>query len=112
METIDGKWIKARLTGRHGEKAELARHMQIETDRLSKILAGKRAVRPEEVPRLLSYFNERIVPADHPDVDKADLLARLDRLNTAGRRMMLRQLEVALSTPEFVRPNQEPPTDD
>lgn len=58
METIDGEWIRARLTGRHGEKAELADFMRVKRDIISKILGGKRRVQPEEIPRVLAFFNE------------------------------------------------------
>ena len=57
MDVIDGQWIAARLTGRRGEKAEIARAMGISSDKLSKILSGERGIASNELPGLLSYFN-------------------------------------------------------
>lgn len=56
MDVIDGKWIAKRLTGRRGEKAELARHMGVGPDVITKILSGDRKVQPEETPRVWSFF--------------------------------------------------------
>ena len=56
MEIIDGKWIKDRLTGQRGEKAELARHMGVGSDIITKILSGDRRVQPEEIPKVASFF--------------------------------------------------------
>lgn len=57
MDVIDGKWIAERLTGRRGEKAELARHMGVGPDVITKILSGDRKVQPEEAPRAVSFFD-------------------------------------------------------
>ena len=56
MDVIDGKWIKAHLTGRHGEQAELAAHVRISQDKLAKILSGQRRVQATEIPLILSFF--------------------------------------------------------
>lgn len=57
MDVIDGKWIAERLTGRRGEKAELARHMGVGPDIITKILSGDRRVQPEEAPKAVSFFS-------------------------------------------------------
>lgn len=56
---IDGKWIKARLTGRRGEITELANALGISSDKLAKSISGKRNVQPEEVPKLTAFFKDR-----------------------------------------------------
>lgn len=56
MDVIDGTWIKARLTGARGEKSLLATAMRITPDKLAKVLTGQRAVQPQEVPAVLTFF--------------------------------------------------------
>lgn len=56
MDVVDGKWIEARLTGKHGELKKLADAIGIEPAKVTKILKGKRNVQPDELPRLLAYF--------------------------------------------------------
>lgn len=56
MDAIDGIWIKARLTGVHGEQAALAREMGIDGDKMSKILRGLRQVKASEVPGVMRFF--------------------------------------------------------
>lgn len=58
MDVIDGRWIAARLTGRRGEKKQLAEAMGIDLPKLSKVLSGERGVQPHELPRLLAWFGE------------------------------------------------------
>lgn len=55
-EVIDGNWIARRLTGARGEKAQIARAMGIDPQKLSKTLMGKRQVQPAEIPGLLAHF--------------------------------------------------------
>lgn len=57
MDVIDGKWIKARLSGKRGAQARLAEHMGISPDQMTKILRGIRRVQPEEIPRVISFFD-------------------------------------------------------
>ncbi|MBM2293809.1 helix-turn-helix transcriptional regulator [Sulfitobacter pseudonitzschiae] len=57
MDVINATWIKARLTGERGEQARLAEAMGIDNDKMSRILKGKRRVQPEEIPKVLKYFN-------------------------------------------------------
>lgn len=79
MDVINAAWINARLTGRHGEKAELAAHVGIDSEKLSKILRGSRKVQIEEAPRFVSYFE-----------GEAESSERRQRLND-----LLRQLSEA-----------------
>jgi hypothetical protein len=57
MDVIDGKWIEARLSGKRGEQARLAEHMGISPHQMTKILRGIRRVQPEEIPRVISFFD-------------------------------------------------------
>jgi len=59
MDVIDGKWISERLTGRRGEKSELAAYIGVGNDVLTKILKGIRNVQPTEAPLVVKYFEER-----------------------------------------------------
>ncbi|MEL7282133.1 MAG: helix-turn-helix transcriptional regulator [Pseudomonadota bacterium] len=56
MDVIDRQWLLARLTGRRGEQTELAQAMGIDTDKMSKVIAGKRRIQPEEIPRVMAFF--------------------------------------------------------
>ncbi|SMP36551.1 hypothetical protein [Shimia sagamensis] len=47
-----------RLTGEHGEQTRLAEAMGIDSDKLSKILKGKRRVQAKEVPGALAFFQK------------------------------------------------------
>ena len=96
---IDGEWIKARLSPKRGEQKKLADFLGIEPDKLTKTLKGIRDVQPEEVPLLLEYFKERIVP----EGDGEDINQQLGRLNKAGQAVLQRQLEILLERPEFVQ---------
>lgn len=67
MEAIDGRWIVRHLTGRRGEKAQLARAIGTTPDNVSKIIAGVRAVQPDEVPKVLKFFGYEVRPSSHHD---------------------------------------------
>ena len=58
METVDTKWLLARMSGKRGEKARLAEALGIKPDQGAKILNGVRRVQPDEIPRLMAFFNE------------------------------------------------------
>lgn len=73
MEVIDGNWIKDRLTGVRGEKARLSEAMGITPQKLSHILAGGRDVQPEEVPKVLAFFNMEITHRDEELTVQRDL---------------------------------------
>ncbi|MBZ4023271.1 hypothetical protein CKO11_12460 [Rhodobacter sp. TJ_12] len=59
MEVIDGNWIKQRLTGRRGEKTELAQALGISLEKVTKTLSGSRRVQPEEIPKVIDFFRSR-----------------------------------------------------
>lgn len=58
MDVIDAKWIRERLLGTRGEQSRLAEAMGIDNDKMSKVLKGKRRVQPEEIPKVLEFFDE------------------------------------------------------
>jgi hypothetical protein len=63
MDVIDKNWIAARLTGKRGEVADLARAMGVSLDKASKTIKGERKVQASEIPGLLSFFGVK-APAD------------------------------------------------
>lgn len=69
MFVVDAEWIKKRLGDDRGRKAELARAMGIEADKLSKILGGTRNIKAEEVPKILKFFGAIQEPLD-PQVQR------------------------------------------
>ena len=62
-DVVDKDWIAARLTGRRGEVADLARAMGVSLDKASKTIKGERKVQASEIPSLLSFFGMN-APAD------------------------------------------------
>ena len=92
METIDLRWIAARLTGARGEKARLAEALGVSPDQVAKMLAGVRRVQTGEIPKLLAFFCEDrllVTPAERRLVENY-------RLAPEGRR---EAVEVLLSVP-------------
>lgn len=67
MEVIDRDWIEKRLTGRRGERAALARFLNVKPDIVTKILSGERRVQPEEMPRVLEFFEGQIDAREVPN---------------------------------------------
>ncbi|OWU80447.1 hypothetical protein ATO1_08865 [Phaeobacter sp. 22II1-1F12B] len=109
MEVIDGKWIRARLSGKRGEQTRLAKFLNISTDKLAKTLSGNRNVQPSEVPLLLEFFKENIpVESD----DQTEIYQQIGRLNTTGQRILRKQLDALLESPEFLRQSENTETDD
>lgn len=84
MDVVDAEWIKAKLSGRHGEQARLAERMGIDQDKLSKILKGVRRVQAAEVPRVVAFFEDQSEEPENkvPKLEIADLAseAREDAL--------------------------------
>lgn len=81
MEKIDAAWIKARLTGEHGEKKRLADAMGIAEAKVSKILSGNRLVKAAEVPAVQAFF-----AAPKPQSARSlAILARIERLSDEGQ---------------------------
>lgn len=87
MDVIDGKWILARLTGARGEKSALAEAMGIPTHMLSKVLKGERRVQPEEIPKVIAYFDAGS-QQDRDDLTRA-ILDRIEQLDAQERRFLL-----------------------
>lgn len=59
MEVIDSNWLRARLSGDHGEQRQLADAVGLSPDKITKILTGKRTIRPHEIPRFVAYFTPK-----------------------------------------------------
>lgn len=64
MDVIDAKWIENHLTGRYGEKADLARAAGLTPKQLSYILAGSRAVSQEEAVKIREFFGRIERPSE------------------------------------------------
>lgn len=88
MEVIDRNWIARRLTGRRGERAELARFMNVKPDIVTKILSGDRRVQPEEIPRVVAFFEDAAAAQEVPNGTDApagsDLVPVYDVTASAG----------------------------
>lgn len=63
MRQLDRDWLREKLSEKRGLRAELARHLGIENDKVSKILAGTRQVQASELPKILSFFGEQLTEA-------------------------------------------------
>ncbi|RMC37517.1 XRE family transcriptional regulator [Paracoccus alkanivorans] len=107
MENIDRHWIKVRLArmGR-GAQARLADHLGIDPNKMSKIMSGTREIQQDEIPKVLSFFNARIVTHDNLDQDLETLLRGASKLNSDGKRLLQRQLNELLETPSLVQPSE------
>lgn len=112
MDIIDANWIKSRLSGRHGEQAQLARAMGIDNDKLSKTLRGLRRVQPEEIPAVLAFFGERpeFIPSrvepSEPIPANADLVPVYDISASAGHGAVVDYEGIAYSLafpPDYIR---------
>lgn len=66
---IGGEWIRARLTGKHGEKVKLAVAIGIDTQKLSKVLAGERRLTVVEAERAKAYFGDAPSPEEQALID-------------------------------------------
>lgn len=70
MDSVDADWIKARLTGRHGEKSEIARAIGVSSKQMSEILAGVRRIQHSEALRLMEHFGEAPAPPAHAGLEE------------------------------------------
>lgn len=95
MEIIDADWVRRRLTGRRGEKAELARAMGVKPDVVAKILKGERRVQPNEMPAVLRFFNPE-ASLGHDEITQR-LLAQIPKLTAQERGLVLAAVEGMLS---------------
>lgn len=107
METIDRHWIKARLASMpRGTQTRLAEHLGIASNMMSKIMSGERRLQQDEIPKLLSFFNARIVTDDAYQRDREALLRGVGRLNKDGLRLLQKQVNEMLETPALLRPDE------
>jgi len=112
MDTIDRDWIKERLDKMpRGSQARLARHMGIQTNTLSKIMSGKRTLQQDEIPKVLTFFNARIVTEEEVGKDLQTVISKASRLNSDGLRLLQNQLNEMLRTPSLVLPAESSPLD-
>ncbi|WP_333830983.1 S24 family peptidase [Pararhodobacter sp.] len=88
MDVIDRNWIAKRLTGKRGERAELARFMNVKPDIVTKILSGDRRVQPEEIPQVVAFFENAVAARELPNGSEApagsDLVPVYDVAASAG----------------------------
>lgn len=88
MDVIDRQWIEKRLTGRRGERAELARFIGVKPDIVTKILSGERRVQPEEIPKVVAFFqgeqHAREIPNGNKGEDGESLVPVYDVSASAG----------------------------
>lgn len=104
MTKIDRTWIKMRLAQmERGSQARLAEHLGIANNMMSKIMSGTRALKQDEIPKVLSFFNARIVTDDDIDQNVEDILRAAGRLNADGLRILQKQLNEMLQTPSLVQ---------
>ncbi|OGR09701.1 MAG: hypothetical protein A2341_14920 [Deltaproteobacteria bacterium RIFOXYB12_FULL_58_9] len=96
MEMVDAEWIKARLTGKHGEQQRLADALGISPDKVNKILSGARRVQPAEIPRVLSFFGEDGAVTD----EEKQLLAIWRRIPQWKHEAVAAALRLALDEPD------------
>jgi DNA-binding transcriptional regulator YdaS (Cro superfamily) len=64
METITAEWLRIRLEGDRGKKAELAEALGIGADKVSKMISGARKPQAEEIPKILAFFGATSTTVD------------------------------------------------
>lgn len=64
METITPEWLRIRLDGDRGKKAELADALGLGADKISKMISGTRKPQAEEIPKILAFFGETAATVD------------------------------------------------
>lgn len=105
MDMIDRHWIKARLAKmERGTQKRLAEHMGIPGSTLSKIMSGVRELQQNEIPKVLDFFNARVVTEDELADDVLTILRGINRLNEDGRRILQTHLSEMLRTPALLQP--------
>lgn len=107
MEKIDRHWIKARLSGTpRGTQTRLAEHLGIESNVMSKIMTGVRDLQQDEIPKVLTFFNARIITEDQLTKDRETVLRGARRLNKDGLLLLQKQLDQMLQMPALVQPSE------
>lgn len=113
MTKIDRIWIKTRLAQmERGSQARLAEHLGIANNMMSKIMSGTRALKQDEIPKVLSFFNARIVTDDDVDENIETILRGAGRLNADGLRILQKQLNEMLQTPALLQQPESTQQDD
>lgn len=102
MEIIDAEWIRARLTGKRGELADLARAMGVKPDIVTKILKGERRVQPGEMLAVKAHLDGSAVPA--LDETTRRLLENIPKLTAQERGLLLAAAEGMIAQ----HPDEEP----
>lgn len=104
LTPIDKNWIKERLATRgRGAQARLAEHLGLQPNVMSKIMNGTRALQQDEVPKVLEFFNARIVIDDTKEGAIEQLLRDAGRLNSEGLQLLRSQLNGILQTPALLQ---------
>ncbi|MEM7191299.1 MAG: S24 family peptidase [Pseudomonadota bacterium] len=58
VQAITKEWLREKVSQKRGLQAELARHLGIAPEKISKVLSGDRRLTAEELPRVLEFFGE------------------------------------------------------
>lgn len=103
MEKIDAAWIKARLTGEHGEKKRLADAMGIAETKLSKILSGERLIKAAEVPAVMAFFATQ----KPKSARLQSMLERIERLSGEGQAQAEVLIDVLLAREAALKEDQD-----
>ncbi len=93
METITPEWLRARLDGDRGKKAELAEALGIGADKVSKMISGARKPQAEEIPKILAFFGVTTAQVDPELAEvwrKLEPAERLFLLNAAKAQIAAR----------------------
>lgn len=107
MDMIDRHWIKARLAKmERGTQKRLAEHMGIPGTTLSKIMSGVRDLQQNEIPKVLDFFNAKVVSGEGLEDDILTILHGINRLNEDGRRILQTHLSEMLRTPALLQPSE------
>jgi transcriptional regulator with XRE-family HTH domain len=109
MDKIDRDWIRKRLQEMpRGSQKRLAEHLGIPDNMMSKIMSGVRSLQQDEIPKVLSFFNARIVIDRDPSPDQQYLLEEAQKLNDDGLRLLKAHLKHLLEVDALRREPAEP----
>ena len=105
MIQIDKEWLSKRLEKKRGEQARLARFLGITNDQMSKTLKGSRRIQPEEIPRLMEFFDVNL--QEHVDPDLAEIQRLWPQLSPANREFLRRSAKAQLVDPDLSHPPED-----
>ncbi len=107
MEKIDRHWIKKRLQDMpRGTQSRLAERMGVAPNVMSKVMNGTRELQQDEIPKVLAFFNAKIVEDQVSSDDLQFLLQGAAQLNRDGLRLLRKQLDEMLRTPSLAARNE------